>query len=411
MKISTFPADWVIKNQQSSWIDSFARKTLFKILKEVKNGHLTIKEGEQVYQFGDANSDFKSHIHVSLPAFYRKVVFGGSVGAGEAYMSGCWQTPDLTKVVRFICKNMAQLEEIDAGLSSLSGLLDKLNHLRSPNSNTGSRKNIRAHYDLSNPLFETFLDKNMMYSSAVFVDRNDDLEKAQTDKLDALATMLSVNENHRVVEIGTGWGGMAIHLAKHYGCHVTTTTISQTQFEYASDWVQKEGLQDRVTVLDQDYRQLQGHYDRLISIEMIEAVGLKFMSTFFHKCDSLLKTGGKMVLQAITIPEQRYKNACNSVDFIQKYIFPGGFLPSVHSILTNTGEHTRLQIEQVDDIGLDYAKTLAAWRQSFLGSREQILGLGFDELFIRLWEFYFCYCEGGFEERAISTVQASFRKV
>jgi len=411
MKISTFPEDWAARKQESSWFDRFARSALFRVLRTIKNGHLTIDEDGEYYEFGDRNSSLRASIVVSNPSFYRMVLLHGSIGAGEAYMSSCWNSPDLTRVIQLICRNMEQLTRIDSGWSSFMQSIDKVKHICTPNSRSGSRKNISAHYDLSNELFKIFLDPSMMYSSAVYKTGATTLADAQKAKMQALAGKLDVSSSDHVVEIGSGWGAMAVFLAETYGCRVTTTTISREQHQYTIQLVESKNLQHLVTVLDKDYRELSGTFDRLISIEMIEAVGEKFMSGFFRKCDSLVKSGGKMVIQSITIPEQRYHYASRNVDFIQKYIFPGGFLPSVQSMLENTGNETRLQLEEISNIGIDYAETLAHWRKTFLESREDVKALGFDNLFIRLWEFYFCYCEGGFRERSIDTVQAVFRRV
>ena len=411
MKISTFPEDWVARKQQSRLIDSAARTALFRVLEQLEQGRLVITENDETREFGNPGSDLEARVVVTNPAAYRMVLLNGSIGAGEAYMSGCWHSPDLTRVIQVMCRNMNALQQVDGGISKLMGAINRLHHMCIPNSLSGSRRNIQAHYDLSNDLFETFLDEEMMYSSAVYPRGDESLEDAQIAKLEAVAQKLDLDASHSVVEIGTGWGGMAIYLARTRGCKVTTTTISKEQYEYARQRVRDEGLESLVTVLDKDYRELTDTFDRLVSIEMIEAVGSEFLPEYVSKCDSLLKPGGKMVIQAITMPEQRYEKALHSVDFIQKYIFPGGFLPSVESILKSTGQHTRLQFEAMDDIGLDYARTLQQWRERFRDSREQVQALGFDNLFCRLWEFYFCYCEGGFRERAISTVQMVFRRV
>ena len=411
MKISTFPDDWALRKQQSSPLDAIARNALFRILRSLTHGHITLQEKDQHYQFGDAHSELRANIVVTNPSFYRMVLLNGSIGAGEAYISGSWYSENLTKVVQVICRNMQQLEKIDGGFSSMLASIDRVKRACIPNSLSGSRKNIQAHYDLSNELFQLFLDTTMMYSSAIYKTGRETLEQAQQDKLEALSRKLDIDQSHSVIEIGSGWGAMAIHLAEHYGCRVTTTTISQEQYEYTRKRVKSKGLCNLITVLDKDYRQLTGRFDRLISIEMIEAVGHQYMPDFFKKCSSLLKNDGKMVLQAITIPEQRYDYAKRNVDFIQKYIFPGGFLPSIKSMLDNTGKYTRLQIESLDDIGLDYAQTLHHWQSRFINSKKQVFDLNFDKTFTRLWEFYLSYCEGGFRERSISAVQVCFRNV
>ncbi|MCB2069151.1 MAG: class I SAM-dependent methyltransferase, partial [Ottowia sp.] len=275
---------------------------------------------------------------------------------------------------------------------------------------TGSRKNIAAHYDLGNDFFKLFLDPTMMYSSALFPSADASLEEASVAKLDELCRQLELRSEDHLLEIGTGWGGMAIHAARHYGCRVTTTTISREQYQYACEQVQQAGLQDRVTVLCEDYRNLTGRYDKLVSIEMIEAVGHAFYSDYFQRCSALLKPEGKMVIQAITIADQRYDSARKSVDFIQRYIFPGGCLPSLAVISDHLARDTDMQMVHLRDITADYALTLAHWRERFMAAQEAVLRQGFDRSFIRMWEFYLAYCEGGFRERIIGTVQLAFAK-
>lgn len=286
----------------------------------------------------------------------------------------------------------------------------KVAHRLNRNTHEGSRENIAAHYDLGNEFFGLFLDPNMMYSSAIFDQPETSLEVASEDKLDELCRQLELSSSDHLLEIGTGWGGMAIHAARHYGCRVTTTTISREQYEYACDKVRKEGLEDRITLLCQDYRSLTGQYDKLVSVEMIEAVGHEFYQNYFQCCAKLLKPDGKMVIQAITVADQRYQLARDSVDYIKRYIFPGGCLPSVAVIADHVASDTDLQIIHLRDITADYAETLSHWRQRFMSRIEDVQAMGFDEEFIRMWEYYLCYCEGGFRERIISTVQLAFAK-
>ena len=411
MKNSTYPQQWAEQNQKSSWFDRIARQSLFRLLEKLEHGSLKIHEGPTTYEFGNSGTELSVHVTVSSPAVYRMILFNGSIGAGEAYMSGCWHTPDLTRVIRLLCRNMKQIESMDGGMALLGQWISRIRHSSSANTPSGSKRNIRAHYDLSNDLFSCFLDSRMMYSSAVYSGDTSDLETASENKLRQLADKLAVTPDDHVLEIGTGWGGLAIYLAQNFGCRVTTTTISQQQFTYTRDQVKKKNLSHLITVLDQDYRSLEGQFDKLVSVEMIEAVGHQYFPVFLGRCNQLLKKGGTLVVQAITIPEQRYESARNSVDFIQKYIFPGGCLPSIEVILQSTGKHTELQLEQLDSIGIDYAETLNHWRHRFMSSLQKVKLLGFDDVFIRMWEFYLCYCEGAFRERAIGTVQATFRKV
>jgi cyclopropane-fatty-acyl-phospholipid synthase len=268
----------------------------------------------------------------------------------------------------------------------------------------------REHYDLGNDFFKLFLDPTMMYSSAVFPNQETSLDEASLYKLDLICQKLQLSDKDHLMEIGTGWGGMAIYAAKHYGCRVTTTTISEEQYNYACAAVKREGLEDKITLLLKDYRDLDGDYDKLVSIEMIEAVGHEYYDSYFQKCSELLKPDGLMLIQAITILDQRYKHAKNNVDFIQRYIFPGGCLPSNEVISKSVANKTDLHIVDLHDIGMDYARTLAEWRKRFNGSADQVDSMGFDDVFYRMWEFYLCYCEGGFTERAISAAQFLFAK-
>jgi len=278
------------------------------------------------------------------------------------------------------------------------------------NTLTGSSKNISAHYDLGNDFFKLFLDSRMMYSAAIYPDAETQLEEAAVYKLDILCKKLRLNEDDHLLEIGTGWGGLAIYAAKNYGCSVTTTTISQEQYKHARQSVREAGLEHRVTVLLQDYRELQGTYTKLVSVEMIEAVGHKHYKQYFSTCSKLLRDDGLMCIQAITIPDQRYDQAIKSVDFIQRYIFPGGCLPSNDVISRCVARHTDMQIVNLEDIGMDYAKTLADWRKGFESNLERVKQMGFDDVFCRMWEYYLYYCEGGFRERAISTVHVVMAK-
>ena len=415
MKISALTQNRFASSTKPSILDNIARRSLFKLLSNLEGGMLTIQESGNTHVFGSENANDPASLSVQIsvtnPAFYRMMMLRGSIGAGEAYMMNFWRASNLTEAVRLICRNMQKLEEMDGSLAQLGIYVQKLKHFMSPNTLTGSKKNIHAHYDLSNDLFESFLDHRMMYSAAMYPDENTGLEAAAAYKLQRVGEKLELQPGDHVLEIGTGWGGLAIYLAKHFGCKVTTTTISHEQHEYAKEQIKQHGLESQITLLEKDYRLLDGQYDKLVSIEMIEAVGQKYLPTYFKKCNDLLKTGGKMLIQAITIPEQRYEYALKNVDFIQRYIFPGGSLPSAEIILKNTGAYTNLQIEALEDIGLDYAKTLEHWQQRFNQAEDKVLAMGFDYLFIRLWQFYLSYCEGGFRERAISTTQILFRKV
>lgn len=398
--------------QNAGWLDNVSRKLVLSTFETLEKGSLTVTDGDSRFHFGDAreNTDLQAHIRVHDPKAYRELLFGGSIGAGEAYMMASWSTPCLVSVVRVLCANMGVLNQMDGRWSSLKGLLNRVMHKLNRNSQSGSRKNIAAHYDLGNEFFKLFLDSSLMYSSAIYPLETSTLEEASLYKLNAVCDKLKLTEEDHLLEIGTGWGGLAIHAAKHYGCRVTTTTLSQEQYQHAQEAVAEAGLEDRVTLLLKDYRDLSGRYDKLVSIEMIEAVGHEYYDTYFSKCSSLLKEDGLMLIQAITIADQRYRAAKNSVDFIQKYIFPGGGLPSNAVIAQCVADCTDMTLVDLHDIGLDYAKTLSDWRHRFHQKMETVRQQGFDDVFCRMWDFYLAYCEGGFRERVISTVQVVMAK-
>jgi len=397
---------------KSSLFDGFAKKVLLKALAQLESGRLVIEDNGEVYEFGEPadSAEVIAHISVHHPSIYRALMFKGSIGAGEAYMLGAWSSPNLVNVIRLFTINIDMLNNMDNQSSIGHKISSKLFHVMNANTLTGSRKNISAHYDLGNNFFSLFLDPTMMYSSAIFPHEEASLEEASLFKLDSICRKLQLSADDHLVEIGTGWGGLAIHAAKNYGCKVTTTTISKEQYAFACEAVKREGLEDKVTLLLEDYRDLTGKYDKLVSIEMIEAVGHEYYESYFEKCSSLLKPEGLMLIQAITIADQRYEYAKKSVDFIQRYIFPGGCLPSNEVIANCVSKKTDMQIVNLHDIGFDYAKTLAEWRKRFFSQMDEVVSMGYDDVFCRMWEFYLCYCEGGFSERAISTAQIVFAK-
>jgi len=404
-------------SEQERWLDSLARKILHSKLSGITTGSIILHEAGSSYRFGKESAEDQSpevSISVKHPCFYSDIVFGGTVGAGESYMSGSWSCSDLTALVQIILKNRHLLDELDGGTGKLMMPLHRLFHFLHRNSRSGSRKNIHAHYDLGNELFSLFLDNTMMYSCAVFESEDTPLEKASTEKLDRICRKLQIGPDDHVLEIGTGWGGFAIHAAMHYGCRVTTTTISKEQYEYASDKVRQHGLEDRISLLCEDYRNLKAvtgqKFDKLVSIEMIEAVGHQYYRDYFQTCSDLLKPDGMMLLQSITIADQHYRRALKEVDFIQRYIFPGGCLPSIETISGMVSKHTDMRFFHLDDIGEDYATTLRLWRERFFDKIDEVRKLGYSDTFIRMWEFYLCYCEGGFLERDIGTVQLLLTK-
>ena len=393
-------------------IDKLARKLLFKRLENMPKGKLIIEESGSSFEFGcsNAGSAINAVIQIKAAGAYRDIVFGGSIGGAEAYIEGKWSTPNLVDVVRLMAVNIDFLNELDSGRFFVTNWLEKAMHWLNRNTQANSKKNISRHYDLSNDFFELFLDSEMMYSSAVFGSAHMSLEDAAIAKLDLTCQKLELKPEDHLLEIGTGWGGLALHAAQHYGCQVTTTTISTEQYNAACARVAELGLESQVKVLCKDYRLLEGKFDKLVSIEMIEAVGLEYYPQYFSSCSRLLKPGGLMLLQAITVPEQRYDYARKSVDFIQRHIFPGGSLPCHQAIMTAIKKHTDMQLVHMQEIGRDYAKTLQHWRHRFMNNLDQVRQLGFDEFFIRKWHYYLCYCEGAFEERAIGTAQILFAK-
>ena len=392
--------------------DRLSREAMFRVFGKIEVGSLTLYEGTQVFHFGlpGGPGEPQAEVHIHNASVYGQMLSGGSIGAGEAYIKALWSSPKLVEVTRLFSANMVALDSLEATQSWVLKLALKIAHRLNRNTRAGSKDNITAHYDLGNEFFHLFLDPTMMYSSAIFSDTTMTLEAASEAKLDEICRQLELNGDDHLLEIGTGWGGMAIHAAKYYGCRVTTTTISVEQYDYACARVKKEGLEGQITLLCEDYRSLTGEYDKLVSIEMIEAVGHEFYKNYFEKCTKLLKNSGKMVIQAITIADQRYKEARDSVDYIKRYIFPGGCLPSVAVIADHVANDTDLQIVHLRDITEDYAITLAHWRERFLGALDAVEKMGFDQEFIRMWDFYLCYCEGGFRERIISTVQLALAK-
>lgn len=394
----------------ASLADRMARSLLLRALKQLQSGSLTLVDGDQVSRFGGQLPGPDARIRVLNPAFYSAVLTSGTVGAGEAYMQRHWDTPDLVAVVRVMSANIGTTNGLDSAWTNLRSLALRGYHWLRANTVQGSRKNIAAHYDLGNDFFPLFLDDTMMYSSAIFADEQMDLQQASEHKLERICRRLNLKATDHLMEIGTGWGGMAIYAARHFGCRVTSTTLSQEQYDYASAWVKREGLEHRITLLLKDYRQLTGEYDKLVSIEMIEAVGHQYYDDYFATCSRLLKPDGLMLIQAITIADQRYDYARSHVDFIQRYIFPGGALPSVSVISQCLRRATDMQLVGLEEIGLHYARTLAHWRERFWHAIERVRACGFDDRFIRMWDFYLAYCEGGFRERVIGTSQLLMAK-
>jgi len=398
--------------KEANWLDKRCRSLVMGVFAKFSYGQLEVIEGHIHSYFPDNTTDLSINgkIHIHDISVYRDFVKGGSIGAAEAFIEGKWSSPNLTNVIRIFAKAQQQTDSLEANKSWSSKLKNTVSHWQNRNTQSGSKRNILAHYDLGNELYTRFLDPDMMYSSAIYPNESASLDEAQQHKLATICQRLSLNADDHLLEIGTGWGGLAIYAAQNYGCHVTTTTISDAQYAYAQNRIEKLGLGDKITLLKKDYRDLNGSFDKVVSIEMIEAVGYDFLPSFFKQCNDRLKEGGKLLIQSITIADQRFKYYKTNVDFIQRYIFPGGFLPSVNVLSQHLTDHSEMVIESLDDIGLDYAKTLAHWRDNFLASWSTLSTLGYDETFKRLWLYYFAYCEGAFLERSTSTVHLVARK-
>ena len=396
----------------SRWSDRWLRRAVFQRLETLKYGCVTVVDAEGAHEFGRISADcpLRATVTIHQPNAYRLLAVRGSIGVGEGYMAGDWSCDDLPSLVRIFVLNQDALLRLEHGLTRLMMPLFRLLNLGRDNTPHGSRANIAAHYDLGNEFYRLFLDETLMYSAAIFPTPDTDLRAASVAKIDRICRKLDLKPDDHLLEIGSGWGGFALYAAQQYGCRVTTTTISQEQYRLARERVQAAGLDEKITVLCQDYRDLRGQYDKLVSIEMIEAVGERHLNTYFRTCARLLKPQGLMLLQAITIADQKYAQYRHEVDFIRHYIFPGGFLPSLTAIADVLTGATDLRIFHLEDIGAHYATTLRHWRERFLANLDRVQALGFPDSFIRMWEYYLCYCEGGFRERAIGTVQLLLTK-
>jgi cyclopropane-fatty-acyl-phospholipid synthase len=390
------------------WSERLLRDQLGRL----EHGEITLIDGGRRETFGRLSERcaLRATLQVRDARFYAETAFGGSIGAGESYLAGDWSCDDLTALVRILLHNRKVIDGVDGGWSRVTGPVRKLLHAAARNTREGSRRNIGAHYDVGNEFFALFLDPTMMYSSAVFERPEMTLEQASIAKLDRICRRLALQPGDRVLEIGTGWGGFALHAARAYGCHVTTTTISREQHAMARERIDAAGLGERVTLLDKDYRDLRGSYDKLVSIEMIEAVGHQYYDTYFRCCSDLLKPRGLMLLQAITIADQQYEAARDSVDFIKRHIFPGCCIPSIAAISASVARASELRIVGLEDIGSHYATTLAHWRADLLRNADRARAAGYGDAFLRMWEFYFSYCEGGFAEVALGDAQITLAK-
>jgi len=384
---------------------------LFRRLERIESEYLVVVDGDGTTRFGNpTGASIISTVHVRDPRFYLSVVLGGSMGAAEAYLRGYWETDNLVGVVRIMSRNGTAMADLDRGISNWSAPFRRLGHFLARNTPAGSKRNIAAHYDLSNEFFATFLDSTMTYSCGLFQSSETSMADASLAKYERLCQRLELCEEDHVLEIGTGWGGFACYAAREYGCRVTTTTISPAQYQYAQRRIERQGLADRIQLLRKDYRELEGQYDKLVSIEMVEAVGHEFHGQYFRKCNELLRAGGLFALQAITIPDQRYDSYRHSVDFIQRHIFPGGCLPSLGALLNASSRNSNFMLSETVDFGKHYAATLWHWRNQFFHNIDAIRQLGKSDRFLRAWDYYFCYCEGAFREQMIGCAQMLFRK-
>lgn len=395
-------------------LDAMLRRRLIRTLAAMRHGRVRLRDEFGELTLGTVEGEDPDRLEATVtvhdPGFYRALATSGSVGAGEAFIDGLWDCDDLVALVRLLVRNRNLLDAMEDGWARVGGWALRAWHRLQRNTRAGSRRNIAAHYDLGNEFFATFLSADLMYSSAVYANEDDALETASQRKLDRICRKLDLRPGDRVIEIGTGWGGFAVHAAGRYGCHVTTATISREQHAEAAKRVREAGVEDRVTLLLEDYRDLRGEYDKLVSIEMVEAVGADFLPGYFERVGALLAPNGLAMLQAITIEDHRYQRALGEVDFIKRFVFPGSFIPSVAALLEAKARACDLALVQLDDFGPSYALTLQAWRLRLLAARARIEALGYDRRFLRLWEFYLCYCEGGFRERSIGVAQMLFAK-
>lgn len=403
-------ADSIQKMQKSTRTTSFFKNILFRKLKSINSGALTIVDGNRKHVFGKQDSKFKAELEVYSQEFYVFLGSGGTNGAAEAFTAGYWDSPNLVRLIQLIIKNKNTLLGLESGLARLANPITKIIHKKRQNTLEGSKNNILAHYDLSNEFYRLWLDPTMTYSSGVFPKKNSSMKEASVEKLDRICRKLNLKNTDHVLEIGTGWGSFAIHAAKNYGCKVTTTTISDKQYKYASDLISEEGLDNKITLLSKDYRELEGSFDKVVSIEMIEAVGAEYVPGFFEKASSLLKKNGLMLLQGITYNDPDFDAYKNSVDFIRKYIFPGSCLVAMPQILQAIKDKTDMAMIHSEDITHHYARTLEIWREDFLSVLPQVRELGFSEPFTRIWNFYLVYCEAGFLENLIGDFQLVFAK-
>ncbi len=395
-----------------SWLSQFAKSILFKKLDLIEHGYLQIYVDEMVYDFGDKTMQSELHavIRVHNIQAFNEILFGGEPAAGNTYVKGWWTSDNILNVMRVFTLNRDVLFSFKSGYASVAKPFHAIGHAINKNSTRGSKRNILAHYDIGNDLYKLFLDEKMMYSSACFTEVNNTLEDAAENKLKIICEKLKLKPQDHLLEIGCGWGGFAIYAAQNYGCKVTTTTISDQQYDYAVEKIDQANLSSQITILKQDYRALRGQYDKLVSIEMIESVGQQYLDNYFAICSKLLKPDGAFLVQAITISDYLHDRYQNSLDFIRKYVFPGGSLTSMSSMLNCIAKNSDLTLFHSESYAASYGKTLEIWYQRFINNKEKVLELGYGHAFIRLWEYYLKYCQAGFEERVIDVQQLVLKK-
>ncbi len=391
-----------IKTAPPTTLEKLGIRIFNRLLSGITSGRLTVTSPDGVTRHhGPGDDGPTASLRITDYTFYRRILLDGDIGLGEAYMYGQWDTPDLTAFISFLIANRDAFENGELASSRIKWVINRINHLLRSNTRASSRKNISAHYDLSNEFFQLFLDPTMLYSSGVYEQPEDGLERSQRNKMQRLISLADIRASDHVLEIGSGWGGMAMEMARTTGCRVTSITISRKQLELARERVRAAGLDDRVAIEFCDYRDLKGCFDRVVSIEMLEAVGHEHFDSYFKTIDRVLNPGGRAVIQVITIPHHRYDAYRNSVDWIQKHIFPGGHLPSVEALDQSMQRSSSLRISEKHDIGPHYARTLRQWSENLAGHRGELHAMGFDDVFYRTWQYYFSYCEAAFATRTL----------
>jgi len=403
-------ADSIRLPKKRTFLSNIFRNALLKKFKNLQYGYIVLIDNDKRFTFGKKSEKLQTEVTINSQEFYVLLGSGGVLGVSEAFMAGYWNSTNLVVLLQIVLKNKRLMDSLDSGFARLIQPINKQIHKRHQNTLTGSKNNILAHYDLSNDFYKLWLDPTMTYSCGYFNKKNSTLESASIEKIDRICRKLHLSSSDTLLEIGTGWGSFSAHAAKNYGCKITTTTISDAQFQYAEKLFKKEGLESQINLVNIDYRNLEGQYDKIVSIEMIEAVGYQYIPEYFKKVSSLLKPDGLLAIQGITYNDQNFDDYKNSVDFIKKYIFPGSCLISLSQVIDVMKVHTDLALVDMEDITQHYTETLKRWRENFLNVLPDVRKLGFSEAFIKMWEFYFVFCEAGFLERNIGDVQMIIAK-